>query len=67
MLADCDSVASRTCIKETCADMDRETAVSSVLVSVLEERRDRDQNVAPTLRDRQNFHKVLERDAESAA
>ena len=32
--ADFDSVASRTSIKETCADMDRKTVVSSLLRSV---------------------------------
>ena len=63
---DYDSVASRTSIKETCADMDRETVVSSLFVSVSKEKRDRDQNVVQTLRDRQNLHKILERKAEVA-
>ena len=40
VLADCDSVASRTGIKETCADMDRETVVSSLLGSVSKGKRD---------------------------
>ena len=66
MLADCDYVASRTSIKETCADMDRETVVSSPLQSVSKEKRDRDQNVVQTLRDRQNLNKIFERKAELA-
>ena len=66
MLADCDSVASRTSIKERCADMDRETVVSSLLGSVSKRKRHRDQNVVQTLRDRQNLHKLLERKAELA-
>ena len=64
--ADYDSVANRTSIKETCADMDRETVVSSLLGSVSKEERDRDQNVVQTLRDRQNLHKILERKVELA-
>ena len=66
VLADCDSVASRASIMETCADMNRETVVSSVLGSVSKGKRDRDQNVVQTLRDRQNLHKNLERKAELA-
>ena len=42
--------------------MDRETVVSSVS----KVKRDRDQNVVQTLRDRQNLHKILERKAELA-
>ena len=53
---DYDCVASRTCIKETCADMNRETVA-------LKEKRDRDQNVVQTLKDMQNLHKILERKA----
>ena len=44
-------VASRTSIKETCADMDHETVVSSLFVSVSKVKRDRDQNVVHTLRE----------------
>ena len=58
--ADYDSVASRSGIKETCADMDRETVVSSLFESVSKEKRDRDQNVVQTSRDKQNLHKILE-------
>ena len=50
----CGTVASRTSIKETCADMVRETVVSSLFGSVSKGKRDRDQNVVQTLRDRQN-------------
>ena len=49
MSAECDFVASRTSIKETCADMDRETVVSSFFGSVSKGKRDRDQNVVQTL------------------
>ena len=42
--------------------MDRETVVSSLFVS----KRDRDQNVVQTLKDRQNLHTILERKAEFA-
>ena len=62
--AEYDSVANRTGIKETCADLDRETVVSSLFESVSKEKRDRDQNVVQTLKDRQNLHKILERKAE---
>ena len=66
VLADFDSVACRTGIKETCADMDRETVVSSLFGSISKGTRDRDQNVVQTLRDRQLFHTILERKAELA-
>ena len=64
--ADYASVASRTSIKETCAEMERETVVSSLFGSVSKEKRDRDQNVVRTLKDRQNLHKILEWKAEQA-
>ena len=66
VLADRDSVVGRTGIKETCADMDRETVVSSLFESVSKEKRDRYLNVVQTLRDRQNIHKILERKVELA-
>ena len=58
--ADYDSVASRTRIvipsrtgiKETCADTDRQTVVSSLFGSLSKEKRDRDQNVVQTVRGR---------------
>ena len=53
-MADCDYVASRTSIK------------ASLLGSVSKGKRDRDQNVVQTLRDRQNLHNILERKAELA-
>ena len=59
LLADFGAVVSRTCIQETCADMDRETVVSKT-------KRDRDQNVVQSLRDRLNLHKFLDRKAEFA-
>ena len=46
--------------------MDRETVVSSLFVSVSKEKRDRDQNVLQTLRDRQHLHNIFARKAELA-
>ena len=43
--------------------MDRETVVSNLFRSVSKGKRDRDQNVVQTLRDRQNLHIILERKA----
>ena len=64
VLADFHSVDSRTSIRETCADMDREAVVSTLFGSVSKEKRDRDQNVVQSSRDRQNLH--TERNAEVA-
>ena len=47
--------AHRCSLKETCADMDRETVVSSLVGSVSKEKRDRDQNVVQTSRNRQHL------------
>ena len=47
--------------------MDRETVVPSLFGSVSKEKRDRDQNVVQTLRDRQNLRKIIERKSELAA
>ena len=66
MLVDNDSVASRTGIKETCADMHREKVVSSLLGSMSKGKRDRHQNVVQTLTDRQHIHKIPERKADLA-
>ena len=41
--------------------MDRETVVSSLFESVSKEKRDRDENVVQTLKDKPNLHKILER------
>ena len=46
--------------------MDRETVVSSLFESVSKAKRDRDQNVVQTLKDKRNLHKILERKAELA-
>ena len=54
LVADYGAVVIRTCIKEICA-----TVVSKG-------KKDRDQNIVQTVRDRQNIHKVLERKAELA-
>ena len=45
-------IPSRTGIKETCADTDRQTVVSSLFGSLSKEKRDRDQNVVQTVRGR---------------
>ena len=66
VLADRDSVVGRTSIKETCADMERETVFSSLVESVSREKRDRDLNVVQSSRDRQHLHTILERKAELA-
>ena len=58
-LADYESVDSRNGIRETCANMDSETVVSSLYGSVSKEKRDRDQNVVRTLKDRQISTKSL--------
>ena len=50
MFADRDSVVGRTSIKETCADMDRETVISSLFESVSREKRDRDPNVVHNIK-----------------
>ena len=49
MGADRGPLPSRTGIKESCADMNRETVVSSLLGSMSKVKRDRDQNVMQTL------------------
>ena len=57
VLAAQDSVDSRTCNTEICADTDRETVVSTLVGSVSKVKRDRDQNVVQSLRDRQSLHR----------
>ena len=47
-------------------NVDRESVVSTVLISKLYGKRDRDQNVVHSLRDRQNLQKILERKVDSA-
>ena len=60
MSADYDSIASRTGIKETCADMDRGTVVSSLFGSVSKKKREIEtKTLCKTLRDRQKFSKSL--------
>ena len=46
--------------------MDQETIVSSLLRSMSKGKRDRNQHVVQTLRNRQHLHKILERKAELA-
>ena len=60
-LADYESVDSRHGIRETCADPERETAVSTPFRSESKGKRDRDQNVVQSLNDRAHLHKILER------
>ena len=50
-LADFESVDSRKSIMETCADLDRESVVSTLFRSESKGKRDRDQNVVQSLRD----------------
>ena len=64
MGAESDSLPSRSSIKETCADINRETVVSSLLGSLSKAKRDRDQIVVQILRHRHSLHKILERKAE---
>ena len=65
-LADYDCVDRRESIMETCADLDRETVVSILFRPESKAKRDRDQNVVQSLRDRENLHKILERPPELA-
>ena len=58
--ADYESVDNRNGIQETGANVDRESVLSALFRSESKEKRDRDQNVLRTLRDREN-HKILER------
>ena len=60
------SVDSLTGIQETGANLDRESVVSKIFSSLSTGKKDRDQNVVHSLRDKQNLHKVLERNAELA-
>ena len=46
--------------------MDRETVVASLFELVSKGKRDRDQNVVQTLKDRHNLHNILKRKAELA-
>ena len=55
VLEDYDSVDSRDSIRETCADLDRETV--ALFRPESKGKRDRDQNVVQSLRDRENLHK----------
>ena len=66
VLADYNSFDSRNSIRVTCADLDRETVVSTLFRSDSKEKRDRDQNVVHRLRDRQHLHKIFERKVDSA-
>ena len=65
-LADYDSVDSQNSIRETGAELDRETVVSTLFRSESRGKRDRDQNVVQSFRYRENLHKILEWKAELA-
>ena len=52
---------SRNSIREPGADLERETVVSTLFRSESKGKRDRDQNVVQSVRDRENIHKILER------
>ena len=66
-MADCESVDTRSGIRETDANMDREAVVSTLFRSESKGKRDRDQNVVHSLRGSENLHKIFERTAELAA
>ena len=66
VLPDYDSVDSRNIIRENCADLEKETVLSTLFWSESKGKRDRDQNVEQSLRDRENFRKILARKAELA-
>ena len=65
-MADYESVDSRNGIQETGAHLDRESVVSTLFRSESKGKRDEDQNVVHSLRDREYLHKILERKAEMA-
>ena len=65
-MADYESVDSRNGIRETCANLDRKSVISTLFRSESKGKRDRDQNVVHSLRDRENIHKIVERKAELA-
>ena len=59
---DHESVDSRNGIQETGANL----VVSTIFSSQSKGKRDRDQNVVQSLRDRENLHKILDRKVDSA-
>ena len=61
-----ESVDSRDGIQETGANLERESVVSTLFRSQSKGKRDRDQNVVHSLRDRENLHKILERKVDLA-
>ena len=63
-LADYETVDSRNSLKETCADLDTETVVSTSFRSESKGKRGRDRNVVQPLKARENIHRILERRAE---
>ena len=66
-MADWESVDSRDGIQEIGPNLDRESIVSTLFRSPKKKRkRDRDQNVVHSLRDRENLHKILERKVDLA-
>ena len=69
-LADSDSVDIRNSIKETCADLDRETVVPTLFTPEPKGKRDRDQNIVQSLRamseDMENLEQILDWKAELA-
>ena len=60
-----ESVDSRAGIQETDAKRDSESVVSTIFTSQLKGKKDRDQNVVHSLRDRENLQKILERKVDS--
>ena len=58
-MAEYESVDSRDDILKTGANLERESVVSTLFRSQSKWKRDRDQNVVHSLRDRVNRHKIL--------
>ena len=54
-------IDSRASIQAFGADVDRESVVSTIFSSQSKGKRDRDQNVVHSLKDREHFQKILER------
>ena len=63
---ECESVDSRDGTQEAGANLDRESVVSTLFRSKSKEKRDGDESVVHSLKDRENLQKILERKVDSA-
>ena len=59
-------VSGRTGLQETRAELDRESVAATIFSSQSKRKRDRDTNVAHSLKDTENLQKILERKVDSA-